>query len=183
MASSESPKKLFHCRLLQHLYDDRSVLLQLSQLHITSPFAKSTNSSSSASPPPPGEDLEAVSDQIDTVNTLKGAFHHANSKDTDTIHDINRNPDKQESQFRQYEEACDSVKAFYKEQHEKQTVAYNLKARMKFKTKKRGRMTVWEAMEKYADLISFLVISFPRHFFFTSSPRTTYHIPRAVAVR
>jgi len=60
---------------------------------------------------------------------------------------------KDKTQFRQYEEACDRVKNFYREQHEKQTVAYNLKARIDFKCKKRAEMTVWEAMEKLNTLI------------------------------
>lgn len=61
--------------------------------------------------------------------------------------------DKDKTKFRQFEEACDRVKAFYREQHEKQTVAYNLKARNDFKFKTRGHMTIWEAMEKLNTLI------------------------------
>jgi inositol oxygenase len=60
---------------------------------------------------------------------------------------------KDKTQFRQYEEACDRVKNFYREQHEKQTVAYNLKARHDFKFKTRAYMTIWEAMEKLNTLI------------------------------
>ena len=77
---------------------------------------------------------------------------------------------KDKSQFRDYEAACDRVKAFYKEQHgeihafhkarpptvitpEKQTVAFNIRARVDFKTRKRARMGVWEAMEMLNTLI------------------------------
>jgi inositol oxygenase len=61
--------------------------------------------------------------------------------------------EKDKTQFRQYEEACDRVKSFYREQHEKQTVAYNLKARNDFKSKTRAEMTVWDAIEKLNELI------------------------------
>lgn len=55
--------------------------------------------------------------------------------------------------FRQYELACDRVKQFYEEQHEKQTVAYNIQARINFKTKTRARMTIWEGLEKLNKLL------------------------------
>jgi Family of unknown function (DUF706). len=55
--------------------------------------------------------------------------------------------------FRQYELACDRVKQFYQEQHEKQTVAYNIQARINFKTKTRARMTIWEGLEKLNKLL------------------------------
>jgi inositol oxygenase len=45
------------------------------------------------------------------------------------------------------------VKNFYREQHEKQTVAYNLKARNDYKAKTRAEMTIWQAMEKLNTLI------------------------------
>jgi inositol oxygenase len=61
--------------------------------------------------------------------------------------------DKDKTKFRQYEEACDRVKGFYREQHEKQTVAYNLRARNDFKFKTRARMTIWQAMEKLNTLV------------------------------
>ncbi|KAI0039087.1 DUF706-domain-containing protein, partial [Auriscalpium vulgare] len=60
---------------------------------------------------------------------------------------------KDKTQFRQYEEACDRVKNFYKEQHEKQTVAYNIQARVDFKSTVRARMGVWEAIEMLNTLI------------------------------
>ncbi|KAG7191431.1 uncharacterized protein KQ657_003477 [Scheffersomyces spartinae] len=55
--------------------------------------------------------------------------------------------------FRQYELACDRVKLFYIEQHEKQTVAYNIQARINFKTKTRAKMSVWEGLEKLNKLL------------------------------
>ncbi|CUM65914.1 uncharacterized protein PRCAT00003566001 [Priceomyces carsonii] len=55
--------------------------------------------------------------------------------------------------FRQYELACDRVKQFYEEQHEFQTVAYNIQARINFKTKTRARMTVWEGLERLNKLL------------------------------
>jgi Family of unknown function (DUF706). len=78
---------------------------------------------------------------------------------------------KDKTQFRDYDSACDRVKAFYKEQHgmsilicsgitvahdirsEKQTVEFNIRARVEFKSKKRARMGVWDAMEMLNTLI------------------------------
>lgn len=93
--------------------------------------------------------LESISDDIDAVNVLK-----ANLKKEKDIYDPSEfDKDKDKTQFRQYEAACDRVKNFYKEQHEKQTVAYNLKARNDFRSKTRAEMTIWEAMEKLNTLI------------------------------
>ncbi|KJA17612.1 hypothetical protein HYPSUDRAFT_46242 [Hypholoma sublateritium FD-334 SS-4] len=91
-----------------------------------------------------GHDLDITSDAIDEVNVLKGKIWNDKSEFDETV-------DK--SQFRDYESACDRVKNFYKEQHEKQTVAFNIKARVDFKTKKRARMGVWEAIELLNTLI------------------------------
>ena len=79
---------------------------------------------------------------------------------------------KDKAQFRQYEDACDRVKNFYKEQHgkilcliaygkshpvhvttEKQTVAFNIQARINFKSRRRARMGIWEAMEMLNTLV------------------------------
>ncbi|KAI0880708.1 DUF706-domain-containing protein [Annulohypoxylon maeteangense] len=92
-----------------------------------------------------GLELEETSDHIDAVNVLKGKSQYDAKSKFDE--------EKDKTQFRQYEEACDRVKNFYREQHEKQTVAYNLKARNDFKTRKREEMTVWEAIEKLNTLI------------------------------
>lgn len=97
-----------------------------------------------------GHQLEDTSDAIDSVNALKPAARKNNSKFDDAS---GFDTEKDKTQFRQYLDASEQVKNFYREQHEKQTVAYNLKARINFKTKKRARMTVWEAMEKLNTLI------------------------------
>ncbi|KAI8964301.1 DUF706-domain-containing protein [Daldinia sp. FL1419] len=94
-----------------------------------------------------GLDLEETSDHIDAVNVLKG--HGQTEFDDKSRFDS----DKDKTQFRQYEEACDRVQNFYREQHAKQTVAYNLKARIAFKTRRREEMTVWQAIEKLNTLI------------------------------
>jgi len=91
-----------------------------------------------------GRDLDATSDAVDEVNVLKGKMWDDESK-FDQL--------KDKSQFRDYDAACDRVKAFYKEQHEKQTVAYNIKARVDFKSRKRARMGVWEAIEMLNTLV------------------------------
>jgi len=101
--------------------------------------------------------LEATSDAVDEVNILKAALRVKNGTATREEVDIYQksqfDADKDKTQFRQYEEACDRVKNFYREQHTKQTVAYNLKARNDFHSKTRARMTIWQAMEKLNTLI------------------------------
>lgn len=95
------------------------------------------------SPDEVGRDLENVSDAIDEVNSIK----------YDTKSKFDSSKDK--GTFRQYEDACDRVKNFYREQHEKQTVAYNLAARNRFysASRPRPRMTIWQAMEKLDTLV------------------------------
>jgi inositol oxygenase len=101
--------------------------------------------------------LEATSDAVDEVNVLKAAMRVKNGTATQDEVDLYEksqfDADKDKTQFRQYEDACDRVKNFYREQHEKQTVAYNLKARNDFKFQTRAQMTIWEAMEKLNTLI------------------------------
>ncbi|KAL1890876.1 hypothetical protein Sste5346_008017 [Sporothrix stenoceras] len=100
-----------------------------------------------------GRALEEMSDAIDEVNVLKDqslgtpppAYNEGSKFDQE----------KDKTQFRQYDDACDRVKNFYREQHEKQTVAYNLKARARYHSasRKREAMTIWEAIEKLNTLI------------------------------
>ncbi|KAK5628752.1 hypothetical protein RRF57_004467 [Xylaria bambusicola] len=97
-----------------------------------------------------GLQLEATSDSIDMVNALKDRMKQ---KDEDWTSKSKFDDQKDKTQFRQYEDACDRVKAFYKEQHTKQTVAYNLKVRNNLKFQKREEMTIWQAMEKLNTLI------------------------------
>lgn len=101
--------------------------------------------------------LEATSDAVDEVNVLKAAMRVRNGTATQEEADIYErsqfDAEKDKTQFRQYEDACDRVKNFYREQHEKQTVAYNLKARNDFKSKTRASMTIWQSMEKLNTLI------------------------------
>ncbi|KAI0346646.1 DUF706-domain-containing protein [Trametopsis cervina] len=91
--------------------------------------------------------FEVVSDAIDEVNKLKGTTSKA--WDEESAFDAN----KDKAKFRQYEEACDRVKQFYKEQHEKQTVEFNLKIRANFKKTVHARMGIWEAMEMLNTLV------------------------------
>jgi inositol oxygenase len=95
-----------------------------------------------------GQALEATSDAIDSVNVLRASLgqdiSHGENQDTNT----RKQSKKSKAQFRQYEEARSHVKNLYREQHEKQTVAYNLKVRNEFHSKTRAEMTVWEAIEK-----------------------------------
>jgi inositol oxygenase len=103
-----------------------------------------------------GAALEDLSDNIDAVNVLKDAIKKeeqrvAHEKAMAEASEFDAEKDK--TKFRQYEDACDRVKNFYAEQHTKQTVAYNLKARHDFKFKTRAQMSIWEAMEKLNTLI------------------------------
>uniref|UniRef100_A0A060TFL1 Inositol oxygenase n=1 Tax=Blastobotrys adeninivorans TaxID=409370 RepID=A0A060TFL1_BLAAD len=89
--------------------------------------------------------LDEMDDRILAVNQMKGSVDWKSESQFDA--------NKDKTQFRQYEAACDRVKNFYKEQHTKQTVAYNLKARNAFKSKTRARMTIWEALERLDTLV------------------------------
>lgn len=91
-----------------------------------------------------GSDLDSTSDAVDAVNALKQRLWDDKSEfDTD----------KDKSLFRQYEDACEHVKNFYREQHEKQTVEYNIRARAEFWSKTRAQMGIWEAMEMLDTLV------------------------------
>ncbi|KAJ7093314.1 DUF706-domain-containing protein [Mycena belliarum] len=84
------------------------------------------------------DDFDTISDAVDEVNILKGKCW------TDKpVFD----GDKDKTQFRQYEAACDRVKNFYREQHEKQTMAFNISMRVNMRKEVRARMGIWEAME------------------------------------
>ena len=112
--------------------------------------------------------LEQLDDEVLHINRIKGKLKlllpaKEESPASDGLEDIGdsdeykdlseyfNNVDK--DTFRQYELACDRVKLFYDEQHEKQTVAYNIEARINFKTKTRARMTIWEGLEKLNKLL------------------------------
>ncbi|EME49901.1 hypothetical protein DOTSEDRAFT_68642 [Dothistroma septosporum NZE10] len=101
--------------------------------------------------------LEATDDAVHEVNLLKAEMRVKNGtatqEEVDMYEKSKFDEDKDKTQFRNYEDACDRVKNFYREQHTKQTVAYNLKARNDFKFKTRAEMTIWQAMEKLNELI------------------------------
>lgn len=109
-----------------------------------------------------GKALEDLSDAIDKVNVIKGqkkaaATTTTTAKEEAVVYNDESqfDQDKDKTQFRQYDDACERVRNFYREQHEKQTVAYNLQARANFhsQSRKRAEMTVWEAIEKLNTLI------------------------------
>ncbi|KAF8148521.1 myo-inositol oxygenase [Mycena galopus ATCC 62051] len=90
------------------------------------------------------DNFDAISDAVDEVNILKGKnWNEAAQFDAE----------KDKTQFRQYEDACDRVKNFYKEQHEKQTMEFNIKMRVNMRKTVRARMGIWEAMEKLNTLV------------------------------
>lgn len=107
--------------------------------------------------------LDEVSDEIDAVNVLKGK---ETAWDADSVFDA----EKDKTAFRQYDAACDRVKAFYavsgiclvdelkgnadiQEQHRKQTLAYNIRIREHHTSRPKLRMTVWAALELLDQLI------------------------------
>ncbi|KEY71940.1 hypothetical protein S7711_07089 [Stachybotrys chartarum IBT 7711] len=108
--------------------------------------------------PTDGYALEETEDAIDTVNILK-SNHLADESAYNEQPKFDEGKDK--ATFRQYQDACDRVKTFYREQHEKQTMAYNAAARRQFAidlsanpiSKPRDEMTIWEAMEKLNTLV------------------------------
>src|SRR5271170_5835934 len=104
-----------------------------------------------------GVALESISDEIDKINVLKDQarkeMNQVTAEEENIYEQSKFDSGKDKSQFRQYEEAKPEVKKFYLEQHTKQTVAYNLKARNDFRSKTRAEMTIWEAMEKLNTLI------------------------------
>ncbi|KII87974.1 hypothetical protein PLICRDRAFT_42527 [Plicaturopsis crispa FD-325 SS-3] len=89
-------------------------------------------------------EFDAVSDAVDKVNALKGQVWNEQSQ---------FDADKDKADFRKYEAACDRVKNFYKEQHEKQTMEFNINARVNFRKNVRAKMGIWEAMEKLNELV------------------------------
>ncbi|KAK2028378.1 DUF706-domain-containing protein [Colletotrichum zoysiae] len=104
-----------------------------------------------------GHALEQITDFVEEVNILKDQVNK--QQQDDAYGESKFDQDKDKTAFRQYEDACDRVKSFYKEQHEKQTVEYNLAAREKFAIDVAGgrpcrdEMTIWEAMEKLNTLV------------------------------
>lgn len=103
-----------------------------------------------------GAALDMTSDNIDAVNVLKDQARQTMKAELGNYDDASQfDTDKDKETFRQYEDACDRVKNFYKEQHEKQTVEYNLAARARFHSASRPRveLTIWEAMEKLETLV------------------------------
>lgn len=127
-----------------------------------------------------GHILEQLDENIQTVNALKtqilsdylpsaGEIQSEKEKKSEQKKDEeNKHHERKEvhwseqssldnavdkSNFRNYKIACSRVRAFYKEQHEKQTFSYNLQARINFKTKVRAKMTIWDALVKLNKLI------------------------------
>ncbi|EXJ62400.1 inositol oxygenase [Cladophialophora yegresii CBS 114405] len=99
-----------------------------------------------------GQAFEALCDEIEHADIASDqAFKAKQQTDEDKASEFDAGKDK--TRFRQYENACDRVKNFYLEQHTKQTVAYNLKARHAFRSKTRAEMSIWEAMERLNTLI------------------------------
>ncbi|KAF8324869.1 uncharacterized protein EI90DRAFT_2215995 [Cantharellus anzutake] len=109
-----------------------------------------------------GSSLERVSDAVDQVNLLKSKLNKTERvvvADASTQEESSWNTlstfdsQKDKTQFRQYVDATDTVKAFYAEQHTKQTVAFNIDVRVKHRIRPKIKMSVWEAIEKLNTLI------------------------------
>lgn len=109
-----------------------------------------------AAQPGAGAALDTMSDNIDAVNVLKDQARKTMEAELGNFDEESQfDKEKEKAGFRQFEDACDRVKNFYREQHTKQTVAYNLAARARFNSASRQRveLTIWEAMEKLETLI------------------------------
>lgn len=116
-----------------------------------------------------GKALEAIDDEVLQIHIIKDGLKQkllseeteSNDETTSESKDVEEDWRKESEfyktidpkAFRQYELACDRVKEFYEEQHEKQTVAYNIQARINFKTRIRAKMTIWEGLEKLNKLL------------------------------
>jgi len=86
----------------------------------------------------PLSDAEAEEDDEEGANHANAGISLATATTTGSA---------QAKMFRDYANACDRVRAFYAEQHAKQTVAFNLGAREDFRARPKRRMGVWEAMD------------------------------------
>lgn len=114
--------------------------------------------------PNAGAEMDAVSDAVDTINAYLGEHPDApRPKNVEEAEDDSWktsgskfDAEKDKDQFRNYEDAMDSVKNFYAEQHARQTVEYNVAMREKYLGKDRevnARMTIWEAIDKLDELV------------------------------
>ena len=99
--------------------------------------------------------LDMVSDAVDEVNILKGKV----ARNVERAQASQFDAEKDKTQFRRYEDACERVKSFYREQHgtscrlsktiertlmvhaEKQTMDFNINARVAFRKGVRARMS------------------------------------------
>jgi len=105
--------------------------------------------------------LESISDAVDSVNSYLGKDAKASRPGSDSVGTGERWWDelaelaesKDKASFRDYANALEHVKVFYHEQHARQTVDFNLRARKKYLGKTHARMTVWQAMEKLNQLV------------------------------
>ncbi|KAG8790386.1 hypothetical protein FRC12_012025 [Ceratobasidium sp. 428] len=101
-----------------------------------------------------GRALDEVSDAVDDVNIAKlKALARAEMGDWESAAQFDS--EKNKDTFRDYEAACERVKSFYREQHTKQTVEFNVRKRREFQEGrgKRARMGVWEAIEMLETLV------------------------------
>ncbi|KAF7974021.1 hypothetical protein HWV62_13535 [Athelia sp. TMB] len=92
-------------------------------------------------------EMDATSDAVDEVNVLKSKSPA--SWEAPSAFDA----EKDKAQFRQYDAACERVRAFYREQHAKQTMEFNIAVRVRFRKEKRARMGVWQAIEMLNTII------------------------------
>lgn len=105
-----------------------------------------------------GAKLDKISDAVDEVNVYLGKHKDtplpSEKEGEDWRTEKSKfDEEKDKEAFRNYADAAESVKAFYREQHAKQTVKFNLAAREKYLGKCHAKMTVWEAIEKLNTLV------------------------------
>ncbi|KAJ7839346.1 DUF706-domain-containing protein [Mycena olivaceomarginata] len=104
------------------------------------------------------DDFDAISDAVDEVNVLKG-------KGKGWTEESAFDADKDKTQFRQYEAACDRCEEFLPRTAwcgtclvvfviaAKQTMEFNIKMRVNMRKQVRAKMGIWEAMEKLNTLV------------------------------
>lgn len=104
--------------------------------------------------------MDDISDHVDAVNAYLGRTSAPDRPDSCQAEDMvwreegsRFDQDKDKAAFRNYANAMKHVKEFYREQHEKQTVEFNLAAREKYLGTTHALMTVWEAIEKLNTLV------------------------------
>ncbi|CED84326.1 inositol oxygenase [Phaffia rhodozyma] len=103
---------------------------------------------------PVGRRFDQVSDNIDAINVGKlWQCQQAEEAEQNAYAASQFDAEKDHSSFRHFADENETPKNFYREQHTKQTVEYNIEARKEAFAKPRATLSIWEAMELLNTLI------------------------------